>query len=233
MNCILIDDEYPAIEELKYFIEEFSSINIEATFENSVEALQFLQAHTIDIVFLDINMPKLDGMTLCRVINTLKVKPIVIFISAHSHYALEAFEVNAFDYLLKPYSEKRILDLLKKLEDSRPFIYNNRSITLWQNEKFIVVEICKIYYCKANKHEINVYTIDGEYKVQSCLTDFYNKLPQNIFFKSHRSYIVNLEKINEIIPWFNNTFILKLKGLDEEIPVSRHNLKSFKSLMGI
>ncbi|EQB86759.1 hypothetical protein M918_12890 [Clostridium sp. BL8] len=118
MNCIIIDDEFPAIEELSYFINNYSSIIIIEKFDDSIKALQFVQNNSVDIIFLDINMPKLDGMTFSRVINTLKSKPLIVFISAYREHALEAFEVSAFDYILKPYPEDRIIATLKKLENS-------------------------------------------------------------------------------------------------------------------
>ena len=233
MNCIIVDDEFPAIKELEYFIKNFSTIKIENTFESSIEALEYIQEKSVDVIFLDIHMPKLDGMSFSRVIKTLKIKPLIVFISAYSDYAVEAFEVCAFDYILKPYSQNRIVETLSKLEQTSTSSCLQHTITLWQNEKFIVLDYNQIYFCKANKHEVHVYTKTDEYILHTCLTDFYLKLPHDKFFKTHRSYIVNLDKISEIIPWFNNTYVLKLKGLNEEIPVSRQNISQFKTLIRI
>lgn len=233
MNCIIIDDEFPAIEELSYFIKSYSSIKILEKFDDSIKALQFVQNNSVDIIFLDINMPKLDGMTFSRVINTLKNKPLIMFISAYKEHALEAFEVSAFDYILKPYPEDRIIGALKRLENSNGIKFNRDKITLWKNDILVVIPIRDICFCKANEHEVLVYTKEEEFKITSSISDFHMKLPQNNFFKCHRSYIVNLDKIKEIIPWFNNTYLLKLQDMEEEIPVSRHNLSKFKQLMGI
>jgi len=233
MKCIIVDDEFPSIQELSYFITNFSSIKILDKFDDSIKALEYVQRHTVDVVFLDINMPKLDGLTFSRVINTLVAKPIFVFISAYSEYALEAFEVSAFDYILKPYSESRIIDTLNKLENSVANKHSSDKITLWKNDKMFVLNICDIYYCEAHEHELYVYTQDDQFKIISSISDFYKKLPQNNFFRCHRSYIVNIDKIVEIIPWFNNTYMLKLKGLSSEIPVSRQNILLFKQLMGI
>jgi len=234
MNCIIIDDEIPAIEELSYFVTNFSSIKILDKFDDSIKALEYVQNNAVDVIFLDISMPKLDGMTFSRVINTLKDNPIIVFISAYREHALEAFEVSAFDYILKPYSEDRIVDTLKKLENYNTITKcNNDRITLWKNEKLVVLNMSEICYCRANEHEVLIYTKEEEFKTNSSISDFHKKLPQNNFFKCHRSYIVNLDKIKEIIPWFNNTYLLKLQDVEEEIPVSRHNLSKFKQIMGI
>ncbi|MCM8710102.1 LytTR family DNA-binding domain-containing protein [Clostridium sp. SYSU_GA19001] len=233
MNCIIVDDEYPAIQELNYFITNFSSIKILKEFDDSIKALEFIQNNSVDVIFLDINMPKLDGLTLSKVINTLKHKPLLVFISAYREYALDAFQVSAFDYILKPYSENRIVDTLNRLENCAAIKCSNNKISLWKNNKLYVLNVNDIYYCQSNEHDVFVYTKDEQYKITSSISDFYKRLPQDIFFKCHRSYIVNIDKITEIIPWFNNTYMLKLDGNSAEVPVSRQNISMFKQLMGI
>ncbi len=233
MNCIIIDDESPAIQELRYFVTNFSQIKIQEEFEDSLKALEYIQQNTIDIIFLDINMPKLDGLTLSRVINTLKPTPILVFISAHKQYALDAFQVAAFDYILKPYSEERIVSTLNRLEACKTTKCFNQKLSLWKNDKLHVVNISDIYYCQSDEHEIVIYTAKEAYKITSTITGFYQKLPPESFFRPHRSYIVNIDKITEIIPWFNSTYMVKLQGLESEIPVSRQNIAQFKQLMGI
>ena len=146
MNCIIVDDEFPAIKELEYFIKNFSTIKIENTFESSIEALEYIQEKSVDVIFLDIHMPKLDGMSFSRVIKTLKIKPLIVFISAYSDYAVEAFEVCAFDYILKPYSQNRIVETLSKLEQTSTSSCLQNTITLWQNEKFIARNYNQIYF---------------------------------------------------------------------------------------
>lgn len=236
MNCILVDDEYPSIEELSYFITNFSSIKIIGKFDDSIKALEYVQNHSVDVIFLDINMPRLDGMAFSRVINALPNKPLFVFISAYSEYALEAFEVSAFDYILKPYSEKRITDMLGKLEKLEKCSASkclNGKMTLWKNDRLFVVNTSDICYCEAHEHEVYVYTKDDCFKITSSISDFNKKLPPENFFKCHRSYIINTDKVEEIIPWFNNTYMLKLKDLTAEIPVSRQKAILFKQLMGI
>ncbi|MCY6371289.1 LytR/AlgR family response regulator transcription factor [Clostridium ganghwense] len=234
MNCIVVDDEYPAREELKYFIKQFSSIKIQEEFDDSIKALEYIEKNKPDIVFLDINMPKLDGMALGRIINNFEKKIIIVFITAYKEHAVHAFEIEAFDYLLKPYSEERIVNTLmrlEKIEFTNKCI--NSKITLRTNNKLRVINICDICYCEAHERETIIYTSKEKFIENCSISEFYKRLPTNNFFKSHRSYIVNLEKIVEIIPWFNNTYMVKLQEIDEEIPVSRNNINDFKHLMGI
>lgn len=240
MKAIIVDDEFLAREELKYFIQNYSKIDIVAEFADGIEVLKFIQNNDVDIIFLDINIPSLDGVLLAKSISKFTKKPNIVFITAYKEHAVEAFEVEAFDYILKPYSESRIISMLKKLENT----YNNKKdnshinfisnkINLWKNEKIIVVDINDIYYCVAQERITYVFTKDEKYSVNLCISDFYEKLPNDIFFKCHRSYIVNINKIKEIIPWFNNTYNLKLQDIDYEVPVSRSNVKVFKQLMNI
>lgn len=233
MNCIIVDDEFPAIQELSYFVNNFSSIKILEQFDDSIQALEFLQTHPVDVIFLDINMPKLNGISLSRVLKTLKNKPLLVFITAYREHAVEAFEVEAYDYILKPYSEDRIIGILQKLEKVSAVKSSSNKITLWKNDKLYVMNVSEILYCEAHEHEVYVYTRNDFYVVSISISDFHKKLPESNFFRCHRSYIVNIDKINEIIPWFNKTYMLKLQELTVEIPVSRQNASDFKQLMGI
>lgn len=240
MKAIIVEDEFLAREELKYFIQNYSNLDIVSEFADGIEVLKFIQNNEVDVIFLDINIPSLDGVLLAKSISKFMKKPYIVFITAYKDYAVEAFEIEAFDYILKPYSESRIVSMLKKLENSdnnekNEFPKNNMSnkISLWKNDKIIVVDINDIYYCLAKERVTLVFTKNEEYSVNLCISEFYEKLPKNIFFKCHRSYIVNLNKIREIIPWFNSTYNLKLQNMDYEIPVSRSNVKEFKQLMNI
>lgn len=239
MRVIIVDDEFLAREELKYFIQNYSNLDIIGEFADGIEVLKFIQNNEVDVIFLDINIPSLDGVLLAKSISKFIKKPYIIFITAYKEHAIEAFEVEAFDYILKPYSESRIISMLKKLESSnineKNLSLNNISnkISLWKNEKIIVVDVDNIYYCLARERVTFVFTKNEEYSVNLCISEFYKKLPKNIFFKCHRSYIVNLNKISEIIPWFNNTYNLKLQNINHDIPVSRSNIKEFKHLMNI
>lgn len=233
MNCIIVDDEFPARKELSYFIASFSSIKITEEFDDCIEALEYVKEHKPDIIFLDINMPKLDGIQLAKILNDLTPKPTVVFVTAYREYAADAFEIEAFDYILKPYSESRIISTLRKLENIQKNSLTSNKIAVWKSDKMVVVNIYDICYCEANEREVIIYTAKDKYIMTSSISDFYKKLPHDSFFKCHRSFIVNLNKIIEIIPWFNNTYMLKIEGIDANIPVSRNNISEFKQIMGI
>ncbi|WP_291636509.1 LytTR family DNA-binding domain-containing protein [Clostridium sp.] len=233
MNCIIVDDEYPSREELKYFINNFSNIKIMDEFDDSIKALEYIEKNKPDIIFLDINMPKLDGMALGKIINHFPKHSLIIFITAHKDYAVDAFEIEAYDYILKPYSEERIVSTLKKIEKCSDNKCANNKITLWKDNKMMVRSIIDISYCEARERETLVYIKGMQYNINCSISEFYKKLPKEFFFRSHRSYIINTDKIMEIIPWFNNTFMVKLQGEEVDIPVSRNNIIEFKQIMSI
>ncbi|WXR61651.1 LytTR family DNA-binding domain-containing protein [Peptostreptococcaceae bacterium AGR-M142] len=243
MNCIVVDDEYPSREELKYFINNFSAIKIIEEFENAKDAYEFIKENKVDIIFLDINMPKLDGMSFSKIISNLQMDYKIVFITAYKDYAVEAFEVKAFDYILKPYSKERIINTLNELEnefekenkkyDIELDLYKNEKITLYKDDKMIVLNFNDIYYCESCDRGTTVYIKNDILKGNYKISEFVNILPQNKFIRTHKSYIVNIDKIIEIIPWFNSTYNLKIKDYEQTIPVSRNNIKKFKELMNI
>lgn len=238
LKCIIVEDEFPAREELKYFISNHEGIELEKEFDNPVDALKFIQNNQIDIVFLDINMPEIDGISLGKIISKLNSNLKIIFITAYREYAAEAFEIKAFDYLLKPYSEQRIKEVLTNLTTlkSNELIKENNKInkiTVSLGEKMIVLSIDEICYIEIVEKESIIYTETTHYSSKLKLSKWEEILPKNKFYRTHRSYIVNLDKIREIEPWFNGTYILKIENTKAKIPVSRNNIKEFKELLSI
>lgn len=242
MNVIIVDDEYPARKELIYFIENYTDMNIMGEFDNGLDVLNFIQDNTLDAIFLDINIPKLDGMLLAKTIDKFEKRPKIIFITAYDNYAVEAFNLKIFDYILKPYSDERIISMLHRLkntsdkknnEDKAEYKKVSNKISLWKNGKIHIVDVNDIYYCEARERYTHIFTKDEDYEIREGISEVEKTINHNSFFRSHRSYLVNLEKIEEIIPWFNNTYILKLNKGKYEITVSRSRVKLFRQLMNI
>ncbi|WP_454193049.1 LytR/AlgR family response regulator transcription factor [Paenibacillus sp. Marseille-Q7038] len=240
MRAIIVEDEVLARQELRYLIETHSKIKVEAEFEDGLDALKFLQNQEVDVLFLDINIPSIDGVLLAHNISKFSVKPYIVFITAYKEHAVEAFEVEAFDYILKPYSESRITSMLTKLETAytgqrraipEQHLPSITKVNLYKNEKIIVVDADDIYYAVAQEKTTEVVTKNEKYTMHLSISEFYERLPKDIFFRCHRSYLVNTEKIKEIVPWFNNTYLLRLSEIDAEIPVSRSKAKEFRQLM--
>lgn len=234
MNCILVDDEKPARSELIYFIDRFTTLDILNDFDDAVEALEFVKQQKPDLVFLDINMPRLDGISFARQLKALGINTRIVFVTAHREFAVEAFELEAYDYLLKPFSEARIFSLLSKLNDIDTKNQRNypEKLTLWKSEKMRVVPISDLCYVEVKEREVHLFTKEESYIVVSTISKFQKKLDPKMFFRCHRSYIINLDKIKEIVPSFNHTYQVKLSDVSDSIPVSRHYLSEFKQIIG-
>lgn len=238
LTCVIVEDEFPAREELKYFLTKHKEISLEKEFENPIDSLKYLQENKVDVIFLDINMPELDGMSLGKILTKLNPNIKIIFITAYRDYAAEAFEIKAFDYLLKPYSEKRITEVLNNLtmiKDNSPTkeVEKINKVTVFLDEKMVVLSLDEIYYIEVSEKESLVYTQNEIYTSKLKISKWEEILPKNKFYRTHRAYIVNLDKIKEVEPWFNGTFVLKIQDLKFKVPVSRNNIKEFKELLSI
>ena len=240
MKVIIVEDEILAQQELSWLIKEHSQMEIVGTFDDGLDVLKYLQHNKVDAIFLDINIPSLDGVLLAQNISQFAHKPFIVFITAWKEHAVEAFELEAFDYILKPYQESRIISMLQKLETawqqqtgaaSNPAQRENLTINLVKDERIIVTSIHDIYYAEAHEKMTFVYTRRESFVMPMNITEFCSKLPAAHFFRCHRSYCVNLDKIREIEPWFNNTYIVRLRDLDFQVPVSRSKVKEFRQLM--
>ncbi|MGY6028446.1 LytR/AlgR family response regulator transcription factor [Phytobacter sp. AG2a] len=240
MKVIIVEDEILAQQELSWLIKEHSQMEIVGTFDDGLDVLKYLQHNKVDALFLDINIPSLDGVLLAQNISQFAHKPFIVFITAWKEHAVEAFELEAFDYILKPYQESRIISMLQKLETawqqqtgaaSNPVPRENLTINLVKDERIIVTSIHDIYYAEAHEKMTFVYTKRESFVMPMNITEFCSKLPAAHFFRCHRSYCVNLDKIREIEPWFNNTYIVRLRDLDFQVPVSRSKVKEFRQLM--
>ncbi len=236
INCIIVEDELPAREELKYFLNEEKEIKLIEEFESPLDTLNFLEKNMIDVVFLDINMPDMNGINLGKIISKIHPEVKIIFITAYKDYAVDAFEVKAFDYLLKPYSEERIRNLLKSLVSTKNVdnILNRntslKKITINMDEKIYVLSLTDVDYIEANEKETLIFANKKRYVSKIKISKWEEMLEGYNFYRCHRSYIINLDKIVEIEQWFNSSWIIKLKNYSTTIPVSRNNIKELKEL---
>ncbi|GAA0182375.1 response regulator transcription factor [Clostridium sediminicola] len=242
ISVVLVDDERPSLEELEYIISKSSFAKIVGKFTNSIEAIEFVKIEEPDLVFLDINMPELGGMEFAEEIIKLNLKTDIIFATAYDKYAMSAFDKDAVDYILKPYEDDRVFRALRKVKSrNKNFVKRQinvsgeklNKIPIWKGEKIIFVNVEDILYCKVEEREVSIHTLKEKYFFNDTLSKLEEKLPKETFFRTHRSYLVNLSKILEVSPYFNHTLVIKLEGSNEEIPVSRSNIKAFKEKLKI
>lgn len=223
MNCIIIDDESTARLIINQLCSNIDNVKVVNEFSNAIEAIKFLNHNEVDLIFLDIHMPDFTGFDF---IQTLKNPPQVILTTSDNNFAIEAFEYNCIvDYLLKPISFPRFEKAIYKAEQG----YNNSKVNgisvqdssdndLYVNidRRLIKIDIPSIYLVEAKGDYINVKTSEQNYTVHSTLKKIEEKLPDHLFLKVHRSYIIN---VKEIIDIEDNSVLIK-KDL---VPVSRSN----------
>ncbi|GMA47010.1 LytTR family transcriptional regulator DNA-binding domain-containing protein [Tetragenococcus muriaticus] len=242
MNILLVDDEDLARNELKYLLrqcEENSSIMEANTVQ---EALEILLTESIDLAFLDIQLTDGSGLDLADKIRNMSRPPEFVFATAYDEYAIEAFEKNAEDYILKPFELERVQEAVRRvrhrfnrensLKEQETQILVNKSVPIWDQDRIIMVNVEEILALEASKGVTKIYTKRKTYQTQTPLTYWEKKLDQQMFMRVHRSFIVKIGAIQEIQPWFNHTYQLTLTET-LKIPVSRSYLKSFKEKVGI
>lgn len=223
ITCLAVDDEPPALEVLKKFITSVHTLELAGTCSDAIEAMNFLQSKPVDLIFLDIKMPELLGTDFMR---ALKNPPKVIFTTAFRKYAIEGFELDAVDYLLKPISFDRFLKAVSKvmqtpLSDTKPQeeVQNKKSdspgyINFRSERKMIKVALNDILYIESIKDYIKVMTIAGTIITKQPISSVEEMLPKEMFIRIHRSYIVALNKIES----YNHELIWVAK---QELPISR------------
>lgn len=237
-----MDDEPLARNELAYLLERCEGITAIVEAESIEEALEKMLQHEIDLIFLDIHLTSESGLTLANKINQLKNPPMIIFATAYDEYAIKAFELNATDYVLKPFELPRIQDAVQKAytryqkervqlqaEDKQEYL---KTIPIQMDERIYIVKIEDIIAIAVENGITTIYTDEKEYTATEPLNAYEEKVKGHAFLRVHRSYLLNMKEILEIQPWFNHTFLVTMSN-QVKIPVSRHYMKQFKEEVGL
>ena len=228
MTCIAIDDEPKALEVIERYCQKIGLVSLKATFREPLKAIEFLNREKIDLVFLDINMPDISGIQLLQ---TLSPRPLIIFTTAYSEYAVESYELNALDYLLKPITFQRFLMAINKAavalslkntsgpdEDAAIFIKSGP-----QTHR---VKVSEILYLEKDGNYITVHLKDGKILIRENMSDIFDLLPAAEFIRIHKSYVVNIRHISMI-----EVYQLIVNG--EKIPIGSTYRDSLRDRLGI
>jgi two-component system, LytTR family, response regulator len=246
IKAVLIDDEPLARTIVKEYLEQFPAIEVAAECNNGFEGFKTINQTKPDLVFLDIQMPKINGFEMLELIEE---PPAVIFTTAFDEFAMKAFESNAIDYLLKPFSPERFSKAVQKFLDSRKSTTQNVKVdalletaakTPQQSQRVVVktggnikiISIPDIIYLEAADDYVKIHTKDGAYLKNKTMAHFEQTLPQTQFVRTHRSYIVNVQQITRIDPYEKDSQVATIKS-GERIPVSKSGYAKLKGLLGI
>lgn len=233
IRIMIAEDERLAREELVYLLQQETDVELLATATNGRELLELVDANEPDVVFLDIKMPELEGTQAARMLASRKQQPLIVFCTAHEEFAVDAFKLYAVDYLLKPFEPKRIQETMQrvrerlvkaKAEQTGP---SKRSkLLVEENNRLVVIDPATIVYAVREERFVQIHTQTEAYTTKMTLTQLAEKLQAYDFFRTHKSYLVNLQFVSELTPWFNGAYNLTLKGdARTKIPVSRTSAK--------
>ncbi len=257
LSTLIVDDEQLARDELAYLLKNIGEVDVIAQGANGLDAINLIREHNPDLVFLDVQMPGLDGFGVIKKLLDKKVTlPKIVFATAFDQYAVKAFEVNAIDYLLKPFDKKRVAQSIQK---ARTKVENNSASsekleTLMrmlesqkpQTSKVLLKSVGRLFLvsqkdiCFASIEDgiISVVTtgatgMEGQSNCRT-LEELLDSLDPNSFWRAHRSYLVNINRIKEVVPWFKSSYQLRMDDKKQtEIPVSRAQTKRLRELFGL
>jgi two-component system response regulator LytT len=257
LSAVIVDDEQLARDELAYLLKNAGDVEVVAQGKNGLEAVNLIKEHNPDLLFLDVQMPGLDGFGVIKKLLDRKLPlPKIVFATAFDQYAVKAFEVNAVDYLLKPFDRKRVAQSLQKarakqdadglpadkieslvrmLESQKP---QTSKILLKSLGRMLLVDQKDICYASIEDGVISVVTggVSGMEGQSNCRTleELLDSLDAGMFWRAHRSYLVNINRIREVVPWFKSSYQLRMDDKKQsEIPVSRAQTKRLRQLFGL
>lgn len=249
-KALIVDDEQPARDELKYLLEDYEDIEVVGEADNGLSALKLIEDLKPDIVFIDINIPKINGCDVAKSISSLGDLPYIVFITAYDIHAVEAFEIGAVDYLLKPLNPSRLYKTLEKIRSIYKDDNNSQEqsvnataqfklkkldkLPAEKNGRIKLVDLSEIIFAEAYSGEAVIKTENDRLIYKGTIKSLENRLKNNKFFRVQKSYIVNLDKIAEVIPWFKGTYWLIMDDAEKtQIPVSKSQIKELKLILGL
>ncbi|MCM2998479.1 LytTR family transcriptional regulator DNA-binding domain-containing protein [Paenibacillus cellulositrophicus] len=244
LKGFIVDDEPLARDELAYLLGRTRQVHIVGEADSLETALQSIAEMAPDVVFLDIQLAEDNGLELAKQLSVLEQVPDIVFATAYDEYALQAFEVNALDYILKPFEEERVrktVDKVMKLRSARekraapsPPLGPDRTgkLAVSADERILLIDIDNIVYVGSEDGKSELVTTGDRYKLNEPLVNLERRLAGTSVVRVHRSYLANLNAVTEIQPWFNSACILVMKD-ESKVPVSRSFTKELKQLLGL
>ena len=244
LKTLIVDDEAPARSELRYMLERVPNVHVVGEATNATEALELIKALNYDLVFIDIQMPGLNGLDVVAALKELDRMPAVVFVTAYSEYAVKAFELDAVDYLVKPIDEDRLNQAVAKVDkrkDPQPAVAAKAEpvieierIPVESKGKTLLMPMQDIVYISSRNDIVFIHTADNTYITKFTLKTLEERLRNKSFLRVHRGYIVNLSHVIEIVPMYGRSYILKVRcNHKNEIPVSRRRGQRLKAMLGM
>jgi two-component system LytT family response regulator/two-component system response regulator LytT len=251
LTTVIVDDEQLACDELAYLLRDFPEVEVVATGRNGLEAVQLIRKTEPDLVFLDVHMPGQDGISVVRQLRESGVElPHFIFVTAYDQYAVEAFRLEALDYLLKPVDKVRLAESVeraRRLVQERkipeastagsaaapaPQTTPRNKLAVRCNNRHFIVDANEVIYATIDNGLITLVATNMEgHSNYRTIEDLQGNLDPDMFWRVHRSYLVNINRIKEVVPWFKSSYQLRLDDRKHtEVPVSRVQTRRLREL---
>ena len=234
IRALIVDDERYAREELAYLLGQFPDVKLVGEAESGeASILKALQLQP-DVIFLDIEMPKMNGLEAAKALVELKKVPLIVFATAYPEFAAEAFRINAVDYLLKPYDDEQLKQTIDRIKKRLyPTKVANHSETLGKLAVEADGEITyilpqSILYIYRDEKVTKIITSTQDYEIRTTLKELESRLEPFSFFRIHKSTLVNLRYVSRLSPWFNGAYQLELEGVEDRLSVSRNYVKDLR-----
>lgn len=240
VRTLIVDDEPPICDEIEFLLQQEPNFLIMGKFHNAPDTLAFLFKNTCDLLFIDIKMPGMSGLELAKTLASLEPPPLIIFSTAFSEHALEAFNTPAVAYITKPItttSIARALVKVKTLINRQPHQLATTTLTqlcVNKNGHYIPLPLTEISAITVRDKAVYIKTQHDEYTSALTAAAIEELLPGQQFLRVHRQHLVNIDHVAEIIPWFHGSYLLRMKGSNiNDIPVSRNKVKALKQRFGM
>jgi two-component system LytT family response regulator len=245
IRTLIVDDEAPARERLRRLLTGLEEVQVVGEAGDGIEAVELIEGQRPDLVLLDIQMPGLDGF---GVLQALAEPPTIIFVTAYDEYALRAFEVHALDYLLKPFSRERLEQAIRHAQEAlaggqdlaaqlgpllESLATEGRFLTrlaVHDQDLIRVLDVEDVDWIGIENEQVMVHAGDQVYPIRRTLTELEAQLDPHHFFRAHRSALVNLDRVQEIIPWFKGSHILRLTT-GAEVELSRAQARALRKIL--
>jgi two-component system LytT family response regulator/two-component system response regulator LytT len=255
LRTVVVDDEQLAREELCFLLSQIDDVDVVGQAANGIEALEVIDAHAPDVVMLDVQMPGLTGFEVARRLLRAGIESQFVFVTAFDQHAIEAFDVNAVDYLLKPVEADRLSTAVervrRRIQSDRPAVKAQNleldrllhllserqdrrdQLAVKVGDRFLLIQADEVVHASVEDDVITVVTtsLSGTSNYRT-LDELQTRLDPSIFWRVHRSHLVNINRIKEIVPWFSRNYILKMRDArGSEIPVSRSQTKRLREYL--
>ena len=250
LKILIADDEMPARAELKYILSLIEETELVGEAADAGQVIAAADELSPDVIFLDINMRGMDGLEAAKILRRVVPQAVIVFATAYDEYALQAFDIGAVDYVLKPFEEGRIRRTIERIQRYQPedelalpagpvnggsgLDMQVHKLPVEKNGKIMMLAYDEILYAYASLGIVKIVTEQEEIEYHGSLLELAERVKGTHLLRVHKSYIANMDKVKEVIPWFKGTYWLKmLDDGKQEIPVSKSRIKAIKTILGL